>query len=377
MAGANVMKTILVTGAYGFIGRNLIASLNRREDIEILKIDSKHSLQELEEYVLKADFIFHLAGINRPINNEDFMTGNFNYTQHLINILTVNGKKTPIVISSSIQAEQDNPYGKSKYAAEEVIFAYGRETEVKTFVYRLPNVFGKWSKPNYNSVVATWCFNISRDIPIQVNNPEAELTLVYIDDVVESFIGALDNILLDSTNGFYDIPRTFNVKLRDLQSSLLSFKQSRQTLVISDLHSDFERFLYSTYLSYLPEDEFGYDLEMKHDNRGWLAEFIKTKHSGQVFISRTKPGITRGNHWHHTKVEKFLVIEGEAVIKFRQIEGDEVLEYPVNGLSLSVIDIPPGYTHSITNTGTTDVITLFWANELFNPEKPDTYYLEV
>lgn len=371
------MKTVLVTGAYGFIGRNLVASLSRREDIEVMKIDSKNSLQELEEYALKADFIYHLAGINRPENTEEFMTGNLGYTQHLINILSSNKKKTPVLLSSSIQAEQDNPYGNSKRAAEEAIFAYGRREGVNTFIYRLPNVFGKWSKPNYNSVVATWCYNISRAIPIKVNNPEAKVKLVYIDDVVESFIAAMDASDIPSTNEYHDISRSFNVKLKDLEASLVSFKASRNTLVISDLKSDFERFLYSTYLSYLPEDDLGYDLEMKHDNRGWLAEFIKTEHSGQVFISRTKPGITRGNHWHHTKVEKFLVIEGEAVVKFRQIEGEEILEYPVNGLSLRVIDIPPGYTHSITNTGTTDVITLFWANELFNPDKPDTYYLEV
>ncbi|WP_054942743.1 NAD-dependent epimerase/dehydratase family protein [Paenibacillus ihuae] len=371
------MKTVLVTGAYGFIGRNLVASLNRRDDIEVMKVDSKHSLQELEEYALKADFIYHLAGINRPENTEEFMTGNLGVTQHLINILISNGKNTPILLSSSIQAEQDNPYGNSKRAAEEAISAYGDQKGASTFIYRLPNVFGKWSKPNYNSVVATWCYNISREIPIQVNNPEAEVNLVYIDDVVESFIAAMDTLSGTNSSGYCDISRSFNVKLKDLEASLVSFKESRNTLVISSLKSDFERFLYSTYLSYLPEDNFGYDLEMKHDNRGWLAEFIKTEHSGQVFISRTKPGITRGNHWHHTKVEKFLVIEGEAVVKFRQIEGEEILEYPVNGLSLRVIDIPPGYTHSITNTGTSDVITLFWANELFNPEKPDTYYLEV
>ncbi|WP_342421227.1 NAD-dependent epimerase/dehydratase family protein [Paenibacillus sp. FSL E2-0178] len=371
------MKTVLVTGAYGFIGRNLVASLNRREDIEVMKIDSKHSLQELEEYALKADFIYHLAGINRPENSEEFMIGNLGYTQHLINILNANRKKTPILLSSSIQAELDNPYGKSKQAAEDAVLAYGKKEDVCTFIYRLPNVFGKWSRPNYNSVVATWCYNISREIPIQVNNPEAEVELVYIDDVVESFIAAMDGPDALDTIVYHGISRSFKVKLKDLEAKLVSFRTSRNTLVISSLKSDFERFLYSTYLSYLPEDNFGYDLEMKHDNRGWLAEFIKTEHSGQVFISRTKPGITRGNHWHHTKVEKFLVIEGEAVVKFRQIEGGEVLEYPVNGLSLRVIDIPPGYTHSITNTGSTDLITLFWANELFNPDKPDTYYLEV
>ncbi|MCL6604717.1 MAG: NAD-dependent epimerase/dehydratase family protein [Paenibacillus sp.] len=371
------MRTVLITGAYGFIGRNLVASLERIEDIEILKIGSKHSFQELEEYALKADFIFHLAGVNRPVNDEDFTTGNLGYTQQLVELLIANQRKTPIVLTSSIQAENNNPYGISKQAAEDVILDYGKVSGVNIYIYRLPNVFGKWSKPNYNSVVATWCYNISRDIPIQINDPEAVVTLVYIDEVIESFIDVLGNCEIDNESEYTNIPRSFNVKLKDLEVSLMSFKESRNTLVISDLECDFERFLYSTYLSYLPEDEFGYDLEMKTDNRGWLAEFIKTKQSGQVFISRTKPGITRGNHWHHTKVEKFLVIEGEAVIKFRQIEGDKVIDYPVNGQSLRVVDIPPGYTHSITNTGDTDVITLFWANELFNPNKPDTYYLEV
>lgn len=373
------MKTVLVTGAFGFIGRNLVATLSRREDIEVLKIGSKHSLNELEECAIKADFIFHLAGINRPENIEDFTIGNLGYTQQLIDILNENNRKTPILITSSIQVEYNNPYGISKSAAEKAVMDYGMTRETNVYIYRLPNVFGKWSKPNYNSVVATWCYNISRKIPIQINDPETEVTLVYIDEVIESFINDLDNFESVNIRSYIvaDNPRSFKIKLKDLEARLKAFKESRSTLVISDFNNDFERFLYSTYLSYLPEDNFGYELEMKTDNRGWLSEFIKTKHSGQVFISRTKPGITRGNHWHHTKVEKFLVIEGDAVVKFRHIEGDEVIEYPVNGERLQVIDIPPGYTHSITNTGITDVITLFWVNELFNLNKPDTYFLEV
>jgi UDP-2-acetamido-2,6-beta-L-arabino-hexul-4-ose reductase len=371
------MKTILVTGAYGFIGRNLVSSLERLDNIEVLKIGSKHSLLQLEESAIKADFIFHLAGVNRPVNTDEYVTENLGFTQLLIEVLNKNDKKTPILLSSSIQAEHNNPYGTSKHAAEEAVIAYGKENSTNTYIYRLPNVFGKWSRPNYNSVVATWCYNISREIPIEINNPEAEVSLVYIDEVIESFINVMDNCEIKNESDYVVVPRSFNIKLKALEASIKSFKESRNTLVISDLESDFERFLYSTYLSYLPENDFGYELEMKTDNRGWLAEFIKTKHSGQIFISRTKPGITRGNHWHHTKVEKFLVIEGEAIIKFRQIEGEQVIEYPVNGQSLRVLDIPPGYTHSITNTGDTDVITLFWANELFNPNKPDTYYLEV
>lgn len=370
------MKTVLVTGADGFIGKNLVAQL-RNEQIEVISYNKKNTINQLIEYVNHADFIFHLAGVNRPKDISEFEKGNVCFTEKLLNIMKENKRKIPILFSSSIQSEMDNPYGISKRKAEQEVFRYGNETGAEVFVYRLPNVFGKWCKPNYNSVVATWCYNIANNLPIHIDDPNKKLNLVYIDEVVEEFIQALNGNANKAENGFCSIKRVFQVSLKEIAEKLQSFRSSRKTLKMENLENDFDRYLYTTYLSYLSEDDFSYPLEMKHDNRGWLAEFIKSKCFGQIFISRTKPGITRGNHWHHTKVEKFLVIEGEAIIKFRKINSEEVIEYPVSGEQLKVVDIPPGYTHSITNVGNTDVITLFWANEIFNPEKHDTYYLEV
>ncbi len=369
------MRTVLITGANGFIGKNLIATLNN--NVEILKYGVNNTLEELKEFAQKADFVFHLAGINRPVDVSEFEKGNKGFTELLLDILKDNPRKTPVLMTSSIQAELNSPYGQSKKSAESLVFEYGKQTGAVVYIYRLPNVFGKWCRPNYNSVVATWCYNVSHGLPIQINNPETELNLVYVDDVIQEFINALNGSESRTENGFCFVPRTFLVTLNQIADNLNAFKESRETLILPSLEGDFERFLYATYLSYLPEKEFGYELEMKHDQRGWLAEFIKSKSMGQIFISRTKPGITRGNHWHHTKVEKFLVIEGEAVIKFRQIIGKDVIDYRVTGNKLEVLDIPTGYTHSITNVGNTDVITLFWADEIFNQEKPDTYYLEV
>lgn len=368
---------ILVTGAHGFIGKNLIAELKNRgyKDIFEYDVDTDHKL--LDEYCINSDFVYHIAGINRPKDQSEYMEGNFGFTSTLLDTLKKYNNACPVLISSSTQAEIDNHYGKSKKAAEKLLSDYGKETGARVFVYRLPNVFGKWCRPNYNSVVATWCHDIARGLPIQINNSGAELNLVYIDDVVDQFINALNGSAQIGADGFALVPRSFKIKLGQLADMLYSFKESRRSLVVPNFESDFERFLYATYISYLPHDDFGYSLEMKHDNRGWLAEFIKSKQFGQIFISRTKPGVTRGNHWHHTKIEKFLVIDGEAVIKFRKFNTDEVIEYNVSGEKLQVLDIPAGYTHSITNTGQTDVLTLFWADEIFNTDKPDTYYLEV
>lgn len=371
------MKTVLVTGAGGFIGRNLCATLAQHEDLEILRYGLKNTCEELAAFVARCDFVFHLAGVNRPEHQEEFEKGNRDFTVKLLEMLEKTGRVVPIAMTSSIQAVLDNPYGKSKKAAEDAVFEWSSRIGVPAYVYRLPNVFGKWCRPNYNSVVATFCYNIARGLPVQVNNPAAELTLVYIDDVVAELIAAMNGLAHMGTDGFCHVPRTFTVTLQQLADILYSFAKSRTNLMMPSLEGDFERYLYATYISYLPEDGFSYGLEMKRDKRGWLAEFIKSKQFGQIFISRTKPGITRGNHWHHTKVEKFLVIEGQALIRFRKIGADKVIEYRVSGDSPEVVDIPAGYTHSITNIGSSDVITIFWADEVFDPERADTYHLEV
>jgi UDP-2-acetamido-2,6-beta-L-arabino-hexul-4-ose reductase len=371
------MKTVLVTGAAGFIGRNLCVALEQCDNMKVLRYDIDNTLEELVRYVNHSDFIYHLAGVNRPQNTAEFDTGNRGFTEKLLDVLEHLNKRVPLVFTSSTQAVLDNPYGVSKKASEDAIRDWSQRTGSVAYVYRMPNLFGKWSRPNYNSVVATFCYSIARGLPIMIDNPATELNLAYIDDVVEELLCVMDGEGHIAEDGFYGIPRTFKVTLQRLADTLYSFAESRKTLVIPNLEDDFEKCLYATYTSYIPKDDFSYCLEMKHDDRGWLAEFIKSSQFGQIFISRTKPGITRGNHWHHTKIEKFLVIEGDALIKFRKIGSDKIINYEVSGDELQVVDIPVGYTHSITNIGNSDVITLFWADEIFNPDKPDTYYLEV
>jgi UDP-2-acetamido-2,6-beta-L-arabino-hexul-4-ose reductase len=361
---------LLITGANGFIGKNLITELKNRGYNEILPYTRDSGRPLLEKYTKECDFVFHLAGVNRPLDEKEFFEGNAGFTEELLGSLREHGNQAPILMTSSIQVEMDNPYGRSKLMAEELVLRHSRETGAKSLIYRLPNVFGKWCRPHYNSVVATFCHNIARDLEIQIHDPDKELTLCHIDDVVAEFIRAMEG------KGQQDIV-SHKIKLGALADKLYTFRKNRETLVMPSLETEFERALYSTFLSYLEEDSFSYHLKKNTDQRGWLAEFIKSSSMGQIFISKTKPGITRGNHWHHTKVEKFLVIQGEAVIQFRKIDTENVLEYRVNGDEPEVVDIPPGYTHSITNIGTEDVITLFWASEIFNPEKPDTYYLEV
>lgn len=368
---------ILVTGARGFIGRNLIAELHNRGHRSVFAYDVDTRVDLLDEYCRQADFVFHLAGVNRPVDAAEFMAGNFGFTATLLSKLKEHHNTCPVVVSSSIQAASDNPYGRSKKAAEDMVFAYGREVGARVLIYRLPNVFGKWCRPNYNSVVATWCHAYARGLPIQVNDPATVLNLVYIDDVVNEFIAAMQGNPTTGGDGFARVPRDFRISLGELAGQLCTFSESRKTLVMPNFESDLTRFLYATYLSYLPEEAFTYALNTKRDNRGCLAEFIKSQQLGQIFVSRTHPGVTRGNHWHHTKIEKFLVLEGEALIRFRQVATDTVLEYKVSGDTWQVVDIPAGYTHSITNIGDKDVITLFWATEMFRPEHPDTYYLEV
>lgn len=367
---------ILVTGSKGFVGKNLIAELKNRGYTDILEFDIDTDKCLLDEFTKKCQFVFHLAGVNRPKDEKEFMEGNFGFTSELLELLKKHNNKAPVLFTSSIQAERDNLYGLSKKAAEDLVFKYGSDNAVKVLIYRLPNLFGKWCRPNYNSVVATFCHNIARDLDIKINDPNIELTLCYIDDVVNEFISALHG--KETRNGaFCKVPKTYKVKLGELAEKIYSFRKSRDTLIMPSLQNEFDRALYGTYLSYLEEDKFSYKLKKNEDNRGWLTEFIKSESMGQIFISKTKPGITRGNHWHHTKAEKFLVIQGEAVIRFRKIDSDEIIEYRVSGDVPEVVDIPTGYTHSIENVGKEDVITLFWASEIFNPEKPDTYWLEV
>jgi len=376
MEGGKEMRKILITGSEGFVGKNLQVQLRRRGDIEIIPYDKEHTLDYLKEAVDKADFIFHLAGENRPKDPADFMKVNKGLTETLTELAMRTGKKVPIAYTSSIQAELDNEYGKSKKAAEDALIEYSKSTGSPVCIFRFPNLFGKWSRPNYNSVVSTFCYNISHDLEITISNEKRELELTYIDDVVNAFNRLLD-IELDPEKHFYPVGKSFKITLGELAKKIYSFKEMRETSILPDLSDEFTKDLYSTYLSYLEKDNFSYEVEMKTDNRGMLCELLKSPHFGQIFVSTTKPGITRGNHYHDTKIEKFCVISGNADIKFRHILNNEIISYKVSGEKIEIIDIPPGYTHSITNIGDTEMITLFWANEMFDAKVPDTYYESV
>ena len=367
---------ILVTGAKGFVGQNLIAELNNQKAGEVFEYDVDTEPSLLDDYCKQADFVFHLAGVNRPKEQTEFMQGNFGFTSTLLDTLKKHKNTCHVLISSSTQAALDNPYGTSKKAGEELMFAYGKETGAKVLVYRLPNVFGKWCRPNYNSAVATFCHNIANDLPITVNDPTVMMNLVYIDDVVEEFLRALAGN--ESKAGkFCEVPVVHIVTLGEIVDLIKGFKASRKTLQVANMANEFEKKLYSTYLSYLPADQFSYPLKMNVDNRGSFTEIIRTVERGQFSVNIAKPGITKGNHWHHTKNEKFLVVSGKGLIQFRKIDTEEVIDYYVSGDKMEVVDIPPGYTHNIKNTGDTDLVTFMWANEVFNPDKPDTYFQEV
>ena len=367
---------ILVTGAKGFIGKNLVSTLDREDKYEIICIDRENSKEELEKGVLNSDFIVHLAGINRPKNEEEFFEGNTGLTEEIIEILKKNNKTTSILITSSIQADLDNSYGQSKKRAEEALIKYMADTKGNVFIFRLPNVFGKWCRPNYNSAIATFCHNIARGEEVWISDPSKEMTLVYIDDVVRNIKNVIDN---EKTYipGYQNVDIEHKATLGEIVDLINSFKESRKSLMIPNMENELTKKLYSTYLSYLPEKDFSYPLKMNVDNRGSFTEFIKSKDRGQVSVNISKPGITKGNHWHDTKNEKFLVVSGEGVIRFRKVDSEEIIEYTVSGEKLEVVDIPVGYTHSIINTGERDMVTIMWVNEIFNPEKPDTIYLEV
>lgn len=368
--------TILVTGAQGFIGRNLIAELKNKGYTEILTYDINDSEETLEQYTQKCDFIFHLAGVNRPNDEKEFVTGNVDFTIKLIELLKQSSNKSPILITSSIQAELNNPYGISKKASEEILNEYSNTTGIPTFIYRLPNVFGKWCRPNYNSAVATFCHNIAHGLPITVNNTDTIMNLVYIDDVVNAFIDKLKSVQPHLVETYMSIPN-YTVRLGNIVNLINSFKTNRENLNIPYMKDDFTRKLYATYLSYLPPNKFNYPLKMNKDNRGSFTEFIRTEDKGQFSVNISNPGIKKGEHWHHTKNEKFLVVSGTGIIRFRQINSEEIYEYEVSGDNLEVVDIPPGYTHNIINTGSEKMITMMWASEPFDINNPDTYYLEV
>ena len=355
------MKNILVTGSEGFVGRNLVTALARRSEeaaVNVLTYTSRDDESVLRDRLSEADVVFHLAGANRPPSEEDFRKVNTDLTGRIVSILDELGRKPPIVLSSSTQADRDNPYGRSKLAAEQLLTDYHKRTGNPVSIYRLPNVFGKWSRPNYNTVVATFCHNISRGIELQVNDPSHQLTLVYIDEVVRCLIRHVD--ALDNMGLRESVDETFDVTVGELADKLRQLHAIRETLKIPDLSDPFTKYLYSTYLSFLDEGNFSNGVDLKVDERGWLFELIKSDTFGQMFVSTTKPGITRGNHYHDTKVEKFCLIQGKGVIRFRMPTEENVIEYPVDDQQIKVVDIPPGYTHSIENTGSENMIVLFW-----------------
>jgi len=367
---------ILVTGSEGFIGKNLVAELKNHCEHEVFKFDRNTEQSLLDSFCRDAEFVFHLAGVNRPNNETEFMEGNCGFTSLLLSKLKEHKNNCTIMISSSIQAENQSPYGISKKAGEDLVFKYGKETGSSVLVYRFPNVYGKWSKPNYNSAVATFCHNIANGFEIKVNNPLTNMKLVYIDDVIKEMLSALDGN--ENREGNYcEVSNVSEIELGEIAKLIYSFKESRESLMIPNLENSFDKKLYSTYLSYLPVNDLSYSLKMHTDLRGSFTEFLKTSSSGQVSVNLSKPGVVKGNHWHHSKVEKFLVISGKGVIRLRGVNSDLVTEYFVNDNKFEVVEIPAGYTHNIENLGTTNMVTIMWVNEVYDPENPDTYFLEV
>ena len=368
---------ILITGAGGFVGKNLVATLRTAGYTDLMLFEKDDTPETLADYCRRAAFVVHLAGINRPTDPSEFYTGNAGLTDTLLANLEAAGNTAPVLVTSSTQAELDNDYGKSKRQAEEAIFAHRRRTGATVYVFRMPGVFGKWCRPNYNSVVATFCHNVAHGLPIQVRDSAFSLPLVYIDDVVACILAAFDgDVMMDrSATPICHMHPIHEVTLGRLAELIQGFAAGRTSLAVPDIApGSFEKKLYSTYLSYLPSDQFSYPLEMHTDNRGSFTEFLRSPERGQVSINISHPGIVKGNHWHHTKNEKFLVVKGEGVIRFRNIFSKEVIEYHVSGDKLEVVDIPCGYTHNIENVGTEDMVTVMWANEAFDPDHPDTFF---
>lgn len=369
---------VLVTGAGGFIGKNLIVELQKREGLEVFSFEQDTPIELLNAYCAECDFVYNLAGVNRPLNVEEFMEGNFGFATTLVDTLEKHGNTCPIMNASSIQAALGNPYGQSKKAGEDMLYAYGKAVGAEVYIYRFPNVFGKWCRPNYNSVIATFCHNIAYGLPVQVNDRSTVMHLVYIDDVIEELLQALDGHPHVNADGYCYVPIVHEATLGEIVNLLYSFHGSRENKLVPDMtEGSFSKKLYSTYLSYLPTDQFAYPLETHEDERGSFTEILKSVDRGQVSINISRPGIVKGNHWHHTKNEKFVVVSGNALIQFRKIGTEEIIEYHVSGEHLEAVDIPTGYTHNIINEGETDLVTLMWCNECFDPSRPDTVYENV
>jgi UDP-2-acetamido-2,6-beta-L-arabino-hexul-4-ose reductase len=367
---------ILVTGAVGFIGQNLCVFLQEAGFDNIEKITRDDSNESIVKKVKYADFIYHLAGVNRPKNDDEFKKGNTDLTQRIIDILVKNGRKTPILLTSSIQAELDNPYGDSKAGAEQAVVAYQQKTGAAAYIYRLPNVFGKWCRPNYNSAVATFCYNTINNLPITINNPDVALNLVYIDDVCQTFVGLLTEAPKTAEEFSYVEP-VYQTTVGKVVALLTEFKESRESMISARVGEGFIRALYSTYISYLAPAQFAYDVIRHSDERGTFVEMLKTKDAGQFSFFTAHSGITRGGHYHHTKTEKFLVINGKASFKFRHISTGEFYELIVDGEESRIVETAPGWSHDVTNIGDNELVVMLWANEIFDRQKPDTIYHKV
>lgn len=367
---------VLVTGANGFIGKNLLLHFQEKGDIEVVPFTREHSVDDLPALLEGVDWVFHLAGINRPKNPEEFVTGNTGLTEQLCAAIEASGNDIPVVYTSSIQAELDNYYGSSKRAAEDALLALQQRTGNPVFIYRLPNVFGKWARPNYNSAVATFCHNVARDLPIQINDPSAVIRLVYVDNVVDSFMALLTGVEAMNTradNTYVEVAPEYQISVSELADQLNRFKATRNNLITEPVGTGLVRALYSTYVSYLPPERFTYAVQQHGDARGVFVEMLKTQEAGQFSFFTAHPGITRGGHYHHSKTEKFLVIKGKACFRFRHMLTGEFYELQTSGEQSEIVETVPGWTHDVTNVGDEELICMLWANEIFDRDKPDTF----
>lgn len=363
------MRKVLITGSNGFIGKNLSVALKERGLI-VLTFTHEDDISELTNKVIAVDIIYHLAGVNRPLTDDEFVSGNTDFTETLVKIIAERNPKASLIYASSIQAEKDNAYGKSKLNAEIIIQEAVAKSNINASIYRLHGVFGKWCRPNYNSVVATFCHNVINDIPLTIDNPSFNLEIVYIDDVIEAFVSHLD--IKNNNDIFYDIPVKYKISLQDLADKIIGFKSSRNDLTIDSVGEGISRALYATYLSYLPPEKFSYSVPVYEDPRGSFAELLKTPAYGQFSFFTAKPGITRGGHYHHTKNEKFIVVSGKALFRFEHIITHEVIEFEKNAANIEIVETIPGWAHNIKNIGSDELIVMLWANEIFDRNKPDT-----